>query len=240
MSIITQKEIESAFGSVHRGHGKNRVLSDGGSRGSGRLVLRISKPSRGGASAVWYAQQHSLGRKRMVRIGAWPELGVGKARSLFTVNFSEGMAQGLNIREIGDEFKLVQSGIGTLRDLCETYVHQLHQEGRSSWRQASNILLTGSSALCKYFAWDRPARDLRTRDIVQWLGVSYRRGTVSFAAKKRAIAHAVFQYGMTSENDYRTLTAESGIRFGIDSNPVSGIAFDDSCLQLSCRSSGNG
>lgn len=227
MSSLTDIAIKSAVADASAGRGRGRVLSDGEGRGTGRLVLRITK-RRGRVASTWFAQQHQDRRKRMVRVGRYPEVSLSEARALYHAHFRAGLASGEPVQSLGSAFRDAQAGTGSLRDLCQTYVDQLRRDGRPSWREARKLLITGSGALCRYLAWDRPASGVLTRDIVAWLGLAYRRGKKALASHQRALAHAAFQFGLASENDYRSLTAERQIRFGLSVNPVHAVAWDDS------------
>lgn len=71
----------------------------------------------------------------------------------------------------------------------------------------------------------RPAADVLPADVAAHLGAIYRRGARSHADHVRSYMHAAFEWGLRADHDYRQHGA-SGVRWGLTSNPVSGVPRD--------------
>ena len=81
--MITEKQVQKAIRDVSSS-GKGIVeLRDGGTRGAGRLTLRVV-PGAGGGTAEWYAVYYVAGKRKMAKLGGYPLLGVAEARRAFS------------------------------------------------------------------------------------------------------------------------------------------------------------
>lgn len=109
-------------------------------------------------------------------------------------------------------------------DLFRAYVDHLQAAGRRSWREYENALLRLSYNAADSLGRDRLAADVLPADVAAHLGAIYRRGARSHADHVRSYMHAAFEWGLRADHDYRH--AGGGVRWGLKSNPVSGVPRD--------------
>lgn len=198
--MLTDAEIHRALKA-----GSDTQLSDGSGKGSGRLVLMIRS-----RRAHWYAQQWLSGRKRLRKLGTYPTMTLAEARKRYQASFA-------SIIETKQDIRISESlQHGTLRDLFEGYVSQLEASERPSTKEARYNL---TDAL-KHLDGRMHARDVKTEHVVNILRPIYARGSAGRADQVRAYIRAAFEWGMRSDNDYRS---DKPKRFLIEHNPCTSI-----------------
>lgn len=178
--------------------GCNKVLTDGGKRGSGRLTLNI----REGVRPEWYAVKWVDGKRKTAKIGTFPDMSLADAREQF---------------KSGVPFNRPQKG-ATLAALIEEYTAHLEAQGKRSTDEIRRTLFRMADAIGK----SAPANQVSTSDIVEAIRPIYARGASSMADHMRGAIHACYGWVLKSQNDYRT-ASELKARFGITANPASGI-----------------
>lgn len=191
--MLTDTAIRSAIRA-----GGNKTLTDGGKRGSGRLTLIL----RDGIRPEWYAVKWIDGKRRTLKIGTFPDLSLAQARE----RFKDGVS-----------FDKPQKR-GTLGELIEVYCDSLEAKGKRSSDEIRRTL----ERMADVIGSNRQANEVSTDDIVEMIRPVYARGKASMADHMRGAIHAAFGWVIRSQNDYRT-HSELKDRFGITSNPASGI-----------------
>lgn len=185
--------------------GRNATLTDGTGRGSGRLALQVrAMPKR--TLAEWYAVQWLAGKRRSVKLGSYPSMSLGEARTKFQEH-SEAIEDRKDIR-------YARKASGTVAELVEGYTAWLKANNRPSAHKIQYAL--------KYI---KPIEHLQANqvapsDIVEILKPIHARGAPSMADHVRSYISSAFGWGIRSENDYRLDTPK---RFLIKSNPVLSI-----------------
>ena len=172
--------------------GGNKTLTDGGKRGSGRLLLTLRPDIR----PEWYACTWLQGRKRMVKIGTFPELSLADAREQFKTTTFDRPAKA-----------------ASLATLIEDYTAHLDAQGKRSTPDIRRTL----NRMAEVIGRDRPANQVTTADIVEVLRPVYAAGKASMADHMRGSIRAAYGWAMKAQNDYRAQTTD---RFQITANPA--------------------
>jgi len=191
--MLTDVRIRSAVRA-----GGNKVLTDGGKRGSGRLTLSI----REGVRPEWYAVKWTDGKRKTVKIGTFPDMSLSDAREQFKSGVSFIKAQKR----------------ATLEQLITDYVSHLETNGQRSAPEMKRTLLRLADAVGR----SKPANEVTTSDIVEAIRPIYARGKPSMADHMRGAIHSAYGWVLKSQNDYRT-HSELKERFGLTLNPATGI-----------------
>jgi integrase len=198
MPVLSDATIRAAIRA-----GTARTLSDGGSRGQGRLVLSI-RPMGGHVTAEWYAQSWRNGRRAMAKLGAFPDLGLADARLRFAREYA------------GQHVSRPRKKDGTVQDLFDGYVDHLRARGASSADDVDGKLKAVAEALGPATL----ASAVKPADVIEHLRPIYDRGARSLADHVRSYIRSAFNWGISSERDYRVSTRS---RFHLAANPADGI-----------------
>jgi len=189
--------------------GKQLSLVDGEGHGTGRLVL-VMKPMPTRVTADWMAQQWRDQRRLKKKLGSYPSMSLGKARDVFTRDFSDMIQKGRSIKIAGD------TRPGTVADLFEAYVAHLKASEKSSWKEAEKVLNRIADTLGR----NRSARDIEPDETTCVIRPIYDRGRRSMADHVRSYIRSAYSWGLKSEHDYRS---GSQRRFRLVYNPAAGI-----------------
>lgn len=208
MAALTDSEIKRSIKEVER-QGRQKTLSDGDGRGTGRLVL-IIKPMATRVTADWYAQQWRSGKRSMSKIGSYPSITLADARQRFSRDYAAPIQKRSSIR------LAVDSRDATVTDLFEAYTDAMRADGKVSWEHVRKVLMPVADTLGK----DRPAREVEPDEIVEAIRPVYDRGAKRMADAIRSYVRSAYSWGMKSENDYRINTTR---RFRLAYNPAAGI-----------------
>ncbi|MGH8291552.1 MAG: tyrosine-type recombinase/integrase [Steroidobacteraceae bacterium] len=219
--------------------GKDRWLSDGGPRGAGRLVARITRED----VAFYYQYFAAGGRKRFLVLGCYDTQGVRglslpKARdraaelsALYRsgatdlhAHFERERAAEERARRAEDEAARraqEEAQRSTLRQLLEAYVAHLERLGKQSAPDVRNIfenhVLSAAPDLTA-----RKAAELSADDFVELIGRLAENGKGRTAAKLRSYLRAAYSLALRSWMDP---SAPMTLRaFGIRTNPIASIA----------------
>lgn len=187
--------------------GKAKVLKDGAGRGSGRLLLSI----RPGVRPEWYAQQWSNGRKRLSKIGTFPELSLADAREAFHSRFSPAIRSGTDIR------RAVRTEVGTVAELFDDYTEHLKASGKRSWFDCSKNL----PRMAALIGPDTPANKVTTEDVVEAIRPTYDAGRKSMACHLRSYIRSAYGWAIKAQNDYRNRSTDK--RYRLTYNPAENI-----------------
>ncbi|WP_029907431.1 site-specific integrase [Caulobacter sp. UNC358MFTsu5.1] len=208
MPSLTDGAIRRAIKEVEVSQ-KPIALADGEGHGTGRLILVI-RPMPTRVTADWMAQQWRDGGRSRKKFGAYPSMGLSRAREIYERDFADGIQKGRSIKTLGD------SRTGTVGDLFEGYVAHLKASGKKSWRETEK----GLNKIAGPLGRDRAARDIEPQEIVDLIRPIYERGTRSMADHVRGYIRSAFSWGLKSEHDYRSTAPR---RFGLVLNPAAGI-----------------
>lgn len=190
--MLTDAQIRSALRV-----GGNKTLTDGGSRGSGRLILSL----RDGVRPEWYAVSWTGGRKKMLKLGTFPELALSAAREKFKAGVSFDKP----------------ARAATLSELITDYVAHLEAQGKRSAPDIERTL----NRVADVIGASKPANEVTTEDIVNALRPVYAAGKSSMADHMRGAFRAAYGWAIKAQNDYRSTNTQS--RFNLTSNPASNI-----------------
>jgi hypothetical protein len=175
--------------------GGNKQLTDGGKRGSGRLLLCL----RSGVHPEWYASTWQQGRKRMVKLGTFPELSLAQAREAFKSASFDKPAKA-----------------ASLATLIEDYTAHLEAQGKRSAPEIRRTL----ERMAEVIGTAKQANQVTTADIVEVLRPVYAAGKASMADHMRGAMRAAYGWAIKAQNDYRTAGAA---RYAIQTNPAAHI-----------------
>jgi integrase len=208
MPSLTDGTIRNAIKRVEKSR-KQKTLTDGEGRGTGRLVL-IVKPMPKRVTAEWMAQQWRDGRRTKSKIGSYPAVSLSAAREIFRRDFAEAILKRSSIKTAAD------ARPGTVGDLFEAYVQSLKDANKSSWTDAEYNLTKAAAVIGRA----RLARDVRPDDVLGVLRPIYERGARSLADHARSYIRSAYSWGMKAERDYRSTSPR---RFKLVLNPAEGI-----------------
>jgi hypothetical protein len=184
MASLTDGAVRHAIKRVEKSR-KQRTLTDGEGRGTGRLVL-ILKPMPTRVTAEWMAQQWRDGRRTKQKIGSYPAMPLSEAREVFKRDFAEVIQRGRSIKIAGDTHP------GTVADLFEGYVAHLKDTDKSSWRDAEK----GFNKIADVLGRNRLARDITPDDVLGVIRPIYARGKRSMADHVRGYIRSAYSWAI--------------------------------------------
>lgn len=196
--MLTEAAIQAEIQKVKKGRKASANLADKAPRGAGRLLL-IIKPGR----AEWYAQRFVDGKRKLQKLGAYPDMSLAVAREKF-----------------GDHKP--EAGRSTLGDLLDAYLVTL--EGRPAHKQAKCVFKTVYEVIGRV----RLARDIEPQDIVRVVKPKHRAGKISMAEKQRMFLHAAYEWALQATFDYRSDDTRD---WGLKYNPVAPLPVDERAYQ---------
>jgi integrase len=226
----------AALGAKWRG--ADRWLSDGGSRGAGRLVAKLSEAG----ATFYFAYFDPDNKRRFFPIGPYDSTGkrgktlqaardrAAELSSLYrsgVVNLHEHFARirdaeeraRRNAQEAARRAELEEAR-STLRQLLEAYTGHLHRSGKQSARDAKNIFDLHVFQAAPDLA-DRKAADISIDDFVSVIGRLVEKGKGRTAGKLRSYLRAAYSLALRSRTDPAApLTLRA---FGITTNPIASI-----------------
>ncbi|MFM2090730.1 MAG: hypothetical protein RLZZ127_1219 [Planctomycetota bacterium] len=211
--MLTDRQIRSAVEAI-RQTGGDRILSDAtGTRGTGRLMLRLRAKPGARPTAEWIVRWKRGGAREQTSIGRWPDMPLAEARRLYE-------DQRTVIAAGGDP--KARSARGTVGELFGLYVESVRKQGKTKHAaEVERVLLTTKvGPLADAIGRDREAREIAPGDVASVLAPIYRRAP-AMAGHARAYLSAAFAYGMRHDNDFRT--AARSVQFGIAANPVTNL-----------------
>lgn len=197
--MLTEKQIQAL-----KPREKDFVMSDGRTaQGEGVLVLKV-RPS---GTKEFYFQRHVAGKKKMEKLGTWPDMKLTVARD--------------KCRE--EKEKKVSAG--TFQELIDFYVGKLDVEGAAT---AADVKWSLKHYVSEPFPAmvGKPASQIgptHIRDIiVRMIGL----GITTYCNRVRSQLHAAFQAGLEQEYNPRNYL-DVKVRFGLVSNPVASVPVQD-------------
>jgi integrase len=214
--MITEKSIQKALKA-----GGVQWLMDPGDRGAGRLALQVRK-LKTRVVAEWYAVSRRGGKRRMAKIGTYPDVSLAAARMSFNSEFSPGIKKGKR------PCKRTHNG-GTLSSLFEAYVADLRARERRSVAIVERYLNTAADEI----GASRPAADIEPSDITPLLARIYGRGTHAAVNQVRGYLSAAFAFGLRAEHDFTCQSYDKG--WALKSNPVAAIPMNEAGVRAGNR-----
>lgn len=208
--MLTDRTIKSAADSV-RADGREVVLSDNtGTRGTGRLMLRLRPKGADRPTGEWFARWKRQGQRAQVQLGRWPDMSLAEARRRYESHRGAISA--------GEDPK-AQANAGTVEDLFAVYVAASRAAGRTAYAaEVERALLTSQAgAIADAIGRQRPAKDVSPGDIADALAPVYRRAP-AMAGHLRAYLAAAWNHGIRHDHDFTA--ARRTVRFGLEVNPV--------------------
>jgi integrase len=218
--------------------GQDRWLADGGPRGAGRLVARITRDG----VRFYYQYFHPPGRRRWLPLGAYDETGqrglslpgardkVAGVSALYRSGITDLAAHFAREREAQERARQAAAEAArrereaaersTLRQLLDAYVSHQERLGKQSARDAKGILRLHVVEAAPELA-ARKAADVTVDELVVLIGRLAEGGKGRTAAKLRSYLHAAYQLAVESRTDPsapQTLRA-----YGVTLNPVASI-----------------
>lgn len=231
--MLTDTVIKSAIKEVQAAGGRQKILTDAGPRGEGRLAI-IIRATALRMSAEWYALFWRNGSRRLVKFGTYPALSLADARAKFRAEYAPSILSGANPKNPfvrrNNKAKVKPA---TVRELFEAYVEHLRDRGCGAAYQAERILLKRADSVAAGLGADRSAGDIKPADVVAVLSGIFDNGTPGQADATRAYARAAFAWGTTSGNDYTRQIKRA--EWGIESNPVAAIPRDENASEPGSR-----
>lgn len=208
--MLTDRTIKSAAETVRAG-GREVVLSDDtGTRGTGRLMLRLRPRGDDRPSGEWFARWKRQGQRAQVQLGRWPDMPLAEARRRYEAHRGAISA--------GEDPK-AQASAGTVEDLFAVYVAAARAAGRTAYAaEVERALLTSKAGpIADEIGRTKPAKDVTPGDIADALAPVFRRAP-AMAGHLRAYLAAAWNHGIRHDHDFTA--ARRTVRFGIASNPV--------------------
>ncbi|BEM76420.1 integrase [Serratia marcescens] len=172
------------------------------SRGTGRLGLKIY-PS--GRKAFVY-KYHKDGSRRFHTLGYYPTLTLAEATA-------KALAASTSVSS--PEKKIVE--FATIQQLFDDYISDQKRCGKRSYDKTQNRL--NQVLASKHLKAEILAKDVTPEHIKKILAEFIQRGASAGANKVRSNLHAVFNFGLFSDND--PAKANGKIIYGLERNPVS-------------------
>lgn len=181
MARLTSTGIAAALRQTAR-DGTERVLpDDDGSKGTGRLALRV-RANRGGATGTWMVMVKRDGKRDTSSIGRWPDMDLAAARAEY-MRRRDAIAAGLPL-------KTERMNAATVRDLFDLYIEHLEAKNAASVGNVAYNL----GKLADHLGPTRLARELTTEDVAAVLEKIHARAPGvarnTFRAMRAAIRHA--------------------------------------------------
>ncbi|WOG27884.1 integrase family protein [Endozoicomonas sp. 8E] len=233
MTQYSPKQIENM---MVNGQKKAKLSEPLGGRGEGTLIFK----QQGQEVEAYYRYRHQ-GKDRTLAIGRYGQAAkVGmtlpeirdKARELARlkkeiapVDLKEYLEldqlERLRQQEAQKKQAEMEAKLGSLKDLCESYVASLERRSAASSRDVKNCLsfdlLSPFPKLCS-----RKSNDITTEDLMPVFRRMLERKVTTKYNRFRSFLMAAFNFGMKSDYDPRH-QLESGKRFHIQFNPVTAI-----------------
>ncbi|EBI4085461.1 site-specific integrase [Salmonella enterica] len=179
---------------------KYEVWHDTGTRGTGRLGIRVYPSGR--KSFIFKTQKS--GKRSFTTIGDYPQISLSRATEIAkSYNKETGLA----------------SSYATIKELFDDYIDNQKSTGKRGHAQKENRLKQVLSS---------PFIDTKTlaKDVTQYmirgvLSEFIQRGAVAGSNKVRTDLHAAFNFGLFADNDPTTINKQA--KYGLTANPVSSI-----------------
>jgi len=226
--MITEAQIRSAIKKAQADGAKEAWLKDGGTRGDGRLGLRVMP-----TIAEWYAIYYRDAKRRILKIGTYPAVGLADARRKFKEDIGPIISAGGDPE--GPRARKRKTD-ATVLALFTAYVDHLKATASERYAKQARYALIGkdgNAGLAKEIGANKPAGDVEPDDIIPHLSNIHERGSIVMADRVRTIISGAFTYAIESSNSY---TRPAGtVNWGVKANPVSAIPRDPEANRVGKR-----
>jgi len=193
--MLTDKQIKAL-----QPREKPYVMSDGRTaKGEGVLLLKI----RPNGTKEYYFQRFVGGKKKLTKLGTWPEMKLTDARD-----------------KCREEKELVISA-GTLQQLMDNYIAKLRVENAAS---VNDVESSFERYVTRPFPQmvGRPVAMIGPVEIRTIIAKMIDKGITTYCNRVRSQLHAAFQLGLEQEHNPRNYL-QNKVQFGLMSNPVASI-----------------
>ncbi|OKP31378.1 tyrosine-type recombinase/integrase [Serratia fonticola] len=170
-------------------------------RGTGRLGLKIHPSGR----KVFVYKYHKDGERKFLSLGDYPTLSLAEATAKALTAAANKSAPEKSIAEHA-----------TIKQLFDDYIADQKKRGKRSYDKTQNRLNQVLDS--KHIAPSTPAKDITPDHIKKVLAEFIARGADAGANKVRSNLHAVFNFGLFSDNDPARIDDKT--IYGMDRNPV--------------------
>ena len=227
MSRFTDRGLASEIRQCSSGDDKEKLLTEVGARGEGRLACRI----RAGKAEFFYQYTYQ-GKRERIALGQYR----GTGRSGISLSEArDKVAEYARLKKDHPDLKawfLEQERLrkaeleelakrGSFNDLLDAYLEKLQREGK-----ASHSVVSRSFNCYVKKAWpslvERKAKDIEPAHISAILAKMIDQGITTTTNRLRSQLHAAFSVGLMSEYDPRKRLGKH-LSFGLTHNPVSAI-----------------
>lgn len=207
----TMRLNDSVIGGLRAKDSAYYVFRDDGTRGTGRLGIKIFPSGR--KSFVYRFQ--AGGKRKFKTLGDWPHFTLEQA----TQRYAElaGMAHQARSDAMGKKMRT-----GTLRELFGAFIAYKSRSGHRSPIGQYGALLEQLIKL-KHFTGDESANEITSVQITHCIQHWTKQGFMSRAKEVRKKLHALYEYGVVADNDPMSDTVCNGVQFQITPNPVRNV-----------------
>lgn len=222
--MLTEAGLKAAIRHAPTSGRAQTIIKDSGPRGGGRLAL-IVRPLASRVASEWYAIYFREAGRKLIKIGAYPEMTLVEARETFRAEYAPAILSGAEPHNKYARRAHRKNKHGaTVRELFEAYVKHLRTLDKGAAYAGERILLKRKESAVAIIGGDRVAADIVADDVIPILSAVHARGKVAMAHNTRSWIHSAFSFGMTAQNDY---TRQSEVaHWGIKFNPVTAIPTD--------------
>ena len=150
----------------------------------------------------WWAVSYRDGRRRTVKIGTYPTVGLAEARRVFKDDYAPAISAG---EEPEGPRSRNRKALPTIRDLFGAYIENLEATASERYAKKARYSLIGKDGkggLAKNIGAHKAAADVTAQDIIPPLGAIHARGAVVMAARTRTHVSAAFAFAVRSSNAY--------------------------------------
>lgn len=207
----TMRLNDSVIGGLRAKDSAYYVFRDDGTRGTGRLGIKIFPSGR--KSFVYRFQAD--GKRKFKTLGDWPHFTLEKA----TQRYAELAGMPLQSRSdaMGKKMRA-----GTLRELFAAFIAFKSRSGHRSTISQYGALFEQLIKL-KLFTGDEIANEITSVQITRCIQHWTKQDFMSRAKEVRKKLHALFEYGIVADNDPLSDVACNGVQFQIAHNPVRNV-----------------
>lgn len=187
------------------------VFRDDGTRGTGRLGVKVFPSGR--KSFVYRYQAN--GKRQFKKLGDWPQFSLEEA----TQHYAE-LAAMTHTERSGTFCK--KNRPGTLTDLFRAFLAHKERSGHRSTIEKYKYLLEVLKKN-KLFTGDEIANEITSSQLTRCIQHWTKKGTLARADEVYKQLRALFEHGITADNDLMGDSASNGIQFRITANPLKSI-----------------
>lgn len=232
--MLTESQLRAAIKQAATGTKDQVILKDGGARGSGRLTF-IARRLSTRIATEWYAQYHQDGKRKLAKLGNYPDLSLAAAREKFRDEYAPTIQIGAEVKNpYARKCNKKISTVATVEELFRAYVDDLRDQGKAGASYiAERILLMREDSVAKFLGADRAANEVKPDEIVAYLASVHARGAAGMAGNMRSYIRSAFEWGIKAGKDYTRQSVTYD--FGLTVNPANAIPTDPNANKVGER-----